>query len=248
VSEGTAKEKDFSEAIETLNEEMQALEIDVAKWRKAAEDRRAVGETDRAGQERAVATAREVGALKKEITSLKGAVTFFREENGRLRRSDQAAPNSWLLKPLRDPKTQEIREFETELAKEGRDVMAELCSLVLEERVVDLDKLCPHAGAERMKWKPQRETPRWTVARQRERYEAVRAWKQDLLGRVEGYVEPKRGRKEKGDGEEEVKREVAATVRVRAPRKQRRWAQGEVIVQAPESWEALRGRLGVVDA
>lgn len=241
VSEGTAREKDFSEAIETLNEEIQALEIDVAKWRKAAEDRRAVGETDRAGQERAVATAREVGALKKEITALRGAVGFFREENGRLGREDLAATNiAWLMKPLRDPKIAEIREAEDRLQKEAKDVMAELCALALEEHVVELKD-----SVERMKWKPQRETPRWTVAKQRERYESVKAWKEDLMARVQPPKRPKRESEE----EREV-RKKAAEIRVRHhwPQKKEGWARAEIVVEEPESWEQLRGRLGVVDA
>jgi dynactin 1 len=239
VSDGAAREKDFSEAIETLNEEIQALEIEVAKWRKAAEDRRAVGETDRAGQERAVATAREVGALKKEIEALKGAVRFFRLENERHRKEDVDAPNAWLKKPLRDPKVEQAKEKEMKMEKEAKDVLEELRRLVTEEKVLELKT----DAAQRLGWRPVRETPRWVVARQRERYEAVKAWKRDLVRRVEGVVEP-----EKKKEEQPAERKVAATLRVqtRPPRKLN-WAAGEVVVQEPENWEALRGRLGVVD-
>jgi dynactin 1 len=247
VSEGAAREKDFSEAIETLNEEIQALEIDVAKWRKAAEDRRAVGETDRAGQERAVATAREVGALKKEIEALKGAVGFFRRENERLRKEDVDAPQAWLKKPLKDPKVAQARELEGKMEKEAKDVLEELRRMVVEEKVLELK-----ADTQRLGWRPVRETPRWIVARQRERYEAVKAWKKDLVRRVEDAVESEKKKKSEEEEEEEEEqpkeRKVAATLRVhsRPPRKHN-WASGEVVVQEPENWEALRGRLGVVD-
>jgi len=250
VSEGTAKEKEFAEAIENLNEELQSMEAVVLKWKKAAEDKRAVGETDRAGQERAVATAREVGGLKKEITALKGAVGFFREENARIRRDDLLAADSWLLKPLVDPKRKKMAEYEAELAKEGREVIAELCNLVLEERVVDLNKLCP-TDSERMKWKPARETPRWTCARQQERYEAVKAWKQDLLGRVERHLAVPKSKRRGGDGGE-VRLPSARIKMVGLPS----WGfvgkellgTEEVVIRESEGWEELQGRVGVIEA
>jgi len=248
VAEGTAREKDFAEAVENLNEDLQSMEADALKWKKAAEDKRAVGETDRAGQERAVATAREVGSLKKEITALKGAVGFFREENARMRRDDLVAADSWLLKPLVDRKQKEMAEYEAGLAKESRDVMAELCNLVLEERVVDLNKLCPNDG-ERMRWKPVRKTPRWTCARQRERYEAIKVWKQDLLGRVERHLEvPKSKRK---GGEPDKARLPSAKIKmVGLPRGflGKEQLGTEVIIRESERWEEIQGRLGVVEA
>lgn len=242
VAEGTAREKDFSKAIEELTEEVQNLEVDVAKWRKAAEDKRAVGETDRAGQERAVATAREVEILKKEITALRGAVTFFREENASYKRDDLTAANSWLLQPLVDPREKAIAEYEAELAKESRDVMAELRSLVAEERVVNLNKLVPK-DADRMKWKPVKETPRWTCARQRERYEAVRAWKNDLLGRVESHI----GENVKPQTKTGT---MGARVKIGLPMGYvaEKGNVGDVVIREPEGWEELRGSLGVVDA
>ncbi|KAF8533753.1 dynein associated protein-domain-containing protein [Trichophaea hybrida] len=246
VSEGTAREKDFSKAIEELNEEVQTLEVDVAKWRKVAEDKRAVGETDRVGQERAVATAREVESLKKEITALKGAVNFFREENASYRRDDLIAADSWLLQPLVDPREKAIVDYEAELAKESRDVMAELRSLVVEERVVDLNKLVPRDG-ERMKWKPVKETPRWTCARQRERYEAVKAWKNDLLGRVESHI--KEDIQPRTRTREEAVEVVGARVKIGLPvgYVAEKGSVGDVVIREPDGWEELRGTLGVVD-
>ncbi|KAI5856069.1 dynein associated protein-domain-containing protein [Tricharina praecox] len=250
VTEGTGREKEFSEAIENLNEDLQSLEADALKWKKAAEDKRAVGETDRAGQERAVATAREVGGLKKEIAALKGAVGFFRKENARIRRVDLVDADSWLLKPLVDPKQKKMAEYEAELAKESRDVMTELCNLVLEERVVDLNKLCPN-DTERMKWKPVKETPRWTCARQRERYAAVKAWKQDLLGRVERHLEVPKAKRRGGDAGE-VRLPRASIKMVGLPpwgvMGKESLGSEEVVIRESEGWEELQVRLGVVEA
>jgi dynactin 1 len=232
--EGGQREKDFSKAIEELNEEVQALETEVGKWRKAAEDKRAVGETDRAGQERAVATAREVESLKKEIMNLKGAVEFFREEAAAIRRRDLTAPDSWLLEPLVETPEMLVRKYEAQLAKEARDVMGELRSLVLEEKVVKITRT-----KKDMRWRPVKESPKWTCARQKERYEAVKGWKEDLLGRVQAHT----GGQEKKRGGEVGK------VKLRLPEG---WTklQGEVdqvVVHEPESWEELRGQLGVMD-
>ena len=67
------------------------LEAELTEWKKAANEKRAVGEIDKIGAERAVATAKEVDSLKKEITALAGAVAFFREENAMIKSADLLA-------------------------------------------------------------------------------------------------------------------------------------------------------------
>lgn len=213
VSEGTIREKDFSDAIENLNEEIQTLEAEVDKWKKAANDKRALGEVDRLGAEKAVATAREVDMLKKEITALTGAVNFLRDENARIIRDDLLAPDSWLLEPLlAGPDVKEVDEYEQALATEGQDVLAELMKLATESRVVDLTK-----GPENRKaWRPAKEMPRYQLLEQRENYESLAAWRDEVTSRALYHDAAKaafRPRKSK-----KAKSVFGARVEVRLPR------------------------------
>jgi dynactin 1 len=251
VAEGLAREKDLTDAIEHLNEEIQTLETDVAKWKKAAEDKRAVGgeATDRAGQERAVATAREVAALKKEILNFKGAVAFFREENNRLGQIDHDSVDSWLHKPLINPLAKNMADYEAELAKEGRDVLAELRNIVVQEKVVDLHSLPEN----RMAWKPVHKTPRWTCARQRERYEVVVGWKDDLVHRVQSHTGDEILKKMTG-GKPTMKWEgpTTAQLQVGLPTGYFGGKLGDVgttdkvvIIHEPDEWEGVKTALGV---
>ncbi|KAI5799868.1 dynein associated protein-domain-containing protein [Geopyxis carbonaria] len=247
LTAGTAREKDFAEAVENLNEEIQTLESEVAKLKKAAEDKRAVGETDRAGQERAVATAREVTSLKREITALRGAVAHFRAENASLRYEDLLTANSWLQAPLLTPAS-DARDAEADLAKETRDVFGELRRLVAEERVVDLAAL----PEDRMKWRPAAQSVRWNLERQRERYEAVRGWKDDLLARMAAHRDTAYGAAAARPKSQAAKREGAWGARVdfvKWPKKHGElggMGPGRTVeIREPEAWDGVLETLGV---
>lgn len=240
VSEGTGREKDFSDAIEGLNEEIQTLESEVDKWKKTANDKRALGEVDRIGAEKAVATAREVDVLKKEIAALTGAVTFLREENNRIQRNDLLAPDSWLLEPLlMRPDVKEVEEYEQSLATEGQDVLAELMRLATESRVVDLTK-----GPENRKaWRPVMETPRHQFLKQRERYEELASWRDDVTTRAlyhdaaKTAFKPRRSKK--------AKNIFAAKVNIELPNLYPIGIKAmppvtDVVIHEPDGWESFQ--------
>lgn len=240
VSAGTVREKDFSEAIEGLNDEIQNLEREVDKWKKAANDKRTLGEVDRIGAEKAVATAREVDVLKKEISALTGAVNFLREENARIRRNDLFAPDSWLLEPLlMRPEVKEVDEYEQALASEGQDVLAELMLLATESRVVDLTK-----GPENRKaWRRARETPRFQFLEQQEHYESLAAWRDDVTSRALYHDAAKtalRPRKPK-----KAKNVFGARVNIKLPSlypagMKTMPAVTDVVIQEPDGWESFK--------
>lgn len=148
------------------------------------------GGTGAGEQEQAVASTRAVAALGAEIAALQRAVHFLRDENASLRHQEaqsatDPAADSWLLQPLLPSQAvgAALDRCGDELARESREVLAELRSLVLEERVLDL-AAAGSSPATRGKWRPLESTPRWTVARQRLRYDAVAGWKDDLVARV----------------------------------------------------------------
>ncbi|KAF7543187.1 hypothetical protein G7Z17_g10936 [Cylindrodendrum hubeiense] len=82
----------LKEDIEKQDRELKTLESERDKWKKIASDSRAFADGAdtagaKAGQERAVATAREMDALKDDIESLQSAVRYLREDNRRARTS-----------------------------------------------------------------------------------------------------------------------------------------------------------------
>ncbi|PWW73898.1 hypothetical protein C7212DRAFT_359190 [Tuber magnatum] len=241
VSFSTVREATFSETLDSLNEEVVTLEAEVAKWKKAANEKHAVGEIDKIGAERAVATAKEVDSLKKEITSLTGAVAFFREENARIKNAELLAADSWLLESLLPrPDVKEVEEYETDLAAEGQDVFAELMLLATESKVVDLTQIPENRKA----WRPARRTPKYHLLEQREHYESLASWRDDVISRALYHDAAKasiRPRKPKG-----AKSVFGARVNVLVD--QGLAAKGgevaEVVIREPEGWEEFGETMG----
>jgi dynactin 1 len=243
VTEGTAREKDFADAIESLNDEISALESEVSKWKKMANDKRAVGEVDKLGAERAVASAMEVGDLKREIKGLTGAVNFFREENSRVKKVELSAADSWLLEPLGSgADVKEFDDYETALAREGRDVFAQLMVLATESRVVDLSK----TPENRKSWRPVRSTPRYQLLEQRERYETLAAWRDEVITRasyhnaVKASFTPRKSKKARNifGAKVDLFLDGAAPGGKHA-------APAEVVIQEPDGWESFQESMGL---
>ncbi|EWC47620.1 hypothetical protein DRE_03240 [Drechslerella stenobrocha 248] len=187
LSDAATREKDFTDSLDNLTEELQNLENEVAKWKKVASEARPVDENDKAGRERAVATAREVAALKHEIETLQGATRFLRDDARKARDSDVTLPNAWLFEPL-VPTNKDIAEDharDEDLTTEGRDLLTEFLSFTTSATVFDLSKV--KRGGHRKT----AETPQYNYVRQRERYESVNAWRDSLVNRSSFHQERK---------------------------------------------------------
>jgi len=192
LTESTIREKEYTESLDNLTEELQNLEVEAAKWKKLANDKRVVGETDKAGTERAIATAREVDTYKKEIESLQGAVRFLRDDARRARNADVAVQDSWLFEPLNPTDPDEIHALD--LAAEGRDMLAELMHLSTTSTVVDL---CAPETNPRQGHRLTRDTPQYHYMRQREDYEALVSWRDSIVARSTVYEEKQKRRQQK---------------------------------------------------
>lgn len=167
--------------IEKQDRELKNLEADRDKWRKLAEDASAAagaGQSGaaalvqdtaaaRAGRERAVATARELDALKAEVAGLRAAVRFLREDNRRARTRDQlalplsttsayssdisavTAPGGldWLSEPLLpraarlSPAARQAEQRRSLVAAEARDALGALLKLAGNAELFDLSRL-----------------------------------------------------------------------------------------------------------
>ncbi|KAL2258626.1 hypothetical protein VTK26DRAFT_8009 [Humicola hyalothermophila] len=246
----------------------------------------------------ATATAREMDALRAEIDALQAAVRFLREDNRRARTSLQASYD-WLAEPLlpsgrqNQDHRQEDKETTTEqknkkrgaaaaaaslLAAEGRAVLGELVNLAAGARLYDLSCAAGGHGETNklLAWRPASKTPGYWVARQREEWEAVRAWEGDVVRRgrqlatvIAGSAGKEKGERTRGTtsttpgsgGSGSARRQrdgvgaaapVAARLQIRLPGmagdgvKRVGGAGREVQIVGSREWEGLQGRWAVL--
>lgn len=236
----------LKEDIEKQDRELKNLESERDKWKKIASDSRAYADGAdaadmKAGQERAVATAREMDALKKDIESLQAAVRYLRDDNRRARMKEQQ-DYEWLSEPLKkDPSSEQQRK--ALVVAEGRDVLGELLKMATSATVFDLGA----APKQKLAWRPARTTPQYHAAKQTEELEAWRTWQDSVLKKTDMLFAQDRsisiGREKLQAG---TKREAAARLRIRLPRDA---AQGKlttysgdnsVQIVGSQEWDALQ--------
>ena len=173
-------------------------DVDAAKQEKDREVERARAEMGRLGEEKARSGAAQtldegaMGAgarvsMKKmevKITNLEGAVRYLKDENMRLRLPAPDSPLSaqqtlsWLHDdPLTKP-TSDRRRRELALQADSKSLLKEMLNFAtLESEMVDLTKM----PANKLAWRPARETPRWKVEKRKEGWEGWKGWKSELL-------------------------------------------------------------------
>lgn len=241
IEDAKRREAELSESIETQNKELTTLEADREKWKKVAEDTKALGIAapgSKAGQERAVATAREMDALKTEIASLQAAVRYLREDSRRARTTDAEALD-FLSAPLTKSKTKE-EQRKALVHAEGEDVLNELLNIASSAKIYDLT----NTPKDRLAWRPAKSTPQYHVAKQWEDYEAWNGWKDAVVKKANVLAERDANR---GAGMEKKARKMAAQVTLRLPDLEAKGINGrEVEIVDPDDFEGLRGRLGFV--
>ncbi|KAF8477440.1 hypothetical protein BDZ91DRAFT_25043 [Kalaharituber pfeilii] len=268
LKHSNAREGKLESTVESLQNEILTLEKDVSKWKKTAEQKRTAGDIDRSGQERAVATAKEVAGLKSEISNLRGAVNFLREENARIKQVDLSATNSWLFEPVKpsvaiphpSSNLQEIHDKATkerlwkeEVARESKDLFSELVSLATESKVIDLRQTPENRKA----WRPLRETPGYIYWRQREQYEALSGWRDSIVDRIVRLEERKTPRAVPVPlSKKKREKPISAAAKMQvyhmypglemkrglAPK-----VQLEVVIREPERWDALKESVGLIE-
>ncbi|KAI1100277.1 CAP-Gly domain-containing protein [Jackrogersella minutella] len=237
--------------IEQQDREAKTLEADRDKWKKIAGDSRAYGDEAgsdaagaKAGQERAVATAREMDALKSDIASLQAAVRYLREDNRRARATEQAR-HDWLAEPLQKP-VPVIEQRRQLVAAEGRDALGELLKLATSAKVYDLGSM----PKDKMAWRPAKATPQYHAAKQAEDYAVWRSWQDSIVQKTRVVLSVEHGRKRQQDIDHaKTMRKAAAKLQIKLPDADGKVITGlsakEVQVVGSSEWEGLQGRLGV---
>lgn len=243
----------LKEDIEKQDRELKVLEADRDKWKKIAGDSRAFSEAaagTKAGKEMAVATAKEMDALKEEITALQSAIRYLREDNRRARLTEQGG-HDWLAEPLRKP-TPAAEQRKQLVVAEGRDVLGELLRMATSDgaKLYDLGSL----PKDKLAWKSARSTPQYHAARQMEDLAAWAGWRDSverkgrtLLGQAVQQQQQDRG----VVGARKARNAAAARLHVRLPDNLRGGkfvpgsGEGDVQIVGSREWEGLQGRLAI---
>ncbi|KAI1171323.1 dynactin [Nemania sp. FL0916] len=231
--------------IEQQDREAKTLEADRDKWKKIAGDSRAYGDAsdsagNKTGQERAVATAREMDALNTDIANLQAAVRYLREDNRRARMTE-VHKYDWLAEPLRKP-IPVAEQRKALVTAEGRDVLTELLNMATTAKVYDLRDV----PKDRLAWRPARVTPQYHAARLAEDFAAWRSWEASVVQKTQMISRQQQGRRQDLD---HVKlRKAAARLQIRLPDLDGKvipGSGGKVQIVGSREWEGLQGRLAV---
>ena len=234
----------LKEDIEKQDRELKNLESERDKWKKIASDSRAYADGAdaagaKAGQERAVATAREMDTLKKDIESLQSAVRYLREDNRRARMTEQPKFD-WLAEPLKKPKTV-AEQRKALVVSEGKDVLGELVKMATNASVFDFGKM----PKDKLAWKPARTTPQYHAAKQVEDYEAWKSWQTSVLKKSQLLPAGKAGGQNKGA----TRSNPAARLQIRLPGSDGKMVAGSgrgVQIVGSGEWEALQSKTAAV--
>ncbi|KAI0192625.1 dynactin [Xylaria flabelliformis] len=231
--------------IEQQDREAKTLEADRDKWKKIAGDSRTYGDaTDsagvKAGQERAVATAREMDALKNDIANLQAAVRYLREDNRRARVTEQPKYD-WLAEPLRKPASL-TEQRKALVTAEGKDVLAELLDMATSATLFDLNVL----PKDKLAWRPARVSPQYHAAKLAEDFAAWKSWEDSVVQKTHVIIRQQQGRRQ--DLDHTKMRKAAARLQIHLPDMNGKLIPGsgnEVQIVGSREWEGMQGRIAV---
>ena len=245
VETARVKEQDLLSHLTHLQRKLRELETEREAWKKSRQHQPLPVDPSSTNADDSPSSLHQIQALKSEIAALQSSIGYLRTTSHNYTLSSSL---SFLSVPLITPPPTP----RTTLRSEAADVLREMLHLATrpENQIV---KLKPVPPDNRLKWRPMRETSRWTVSRQMEEWQTWKEWKNNVAGKAIGEgIARARGRsaKEKemdttfsgggGGGQLEEAMAIAqAKTRVKAG------AGGEVRVVSPGDWEDVGRLLGI---
>lgn len=234
VEAAVVKEKDLLGKLAYLQTELRSVEVEREKWKQLPQ---AASPTSELGQAAAATTSHtfllQMHALKSEIRTLQSSIRYLRSASYN---NNLSSTYEFLSKPL-IPAQPPPSHIQTE----AKDVLREMLNLVSqsENQVV---RLQPRNKADRLRWRPARETSGWKTQHQREEWEEWKEWRDGVarksaMGKKE--EERRRGARGKNAARE---REPLASVQVQLPSKMGSGLDETKIVR-PGEWEGFEEAL-----
>ena len=169
VEAAASKEKDLIGKLTYLQNELRSLEAEREKWKLSPQ---VAGPASQLGQDTAAAmspaTLRHMDHLKSEIKALQSSVRYLRSAsyNHGLSSSYKFISEPLAVAQARPSQTQHIQT-------EAKDVLKEMLNLVSQPSN-QIVRLQSRDKAERLRWRPARETSHWKVQNQKEEWEEWR--------------------------------------------------------------------------
>lgn len=241
-----SKERELNKRLVGLQQDLQLAEADRESLRRQASQIGAQAGVDSlsraaAGEHQLVSakSQEDIAQLKAEISSLQATIRHLRRSS---HQASLSSAYSYLSTPLIPKQTLSHRE---ELGREARDVFKTMLTLITraENQVVELKSL---SREERLKWRPLRESTKWTLGKQKEEWETWKEWRDELGSKIGRLTREEERRKKV----EYSKGEILASVGVnRLPgigRKEKDSEMGqEVRIVRPEEWDQVEKDLGI---
>ena len=237
VQVSRAKERELLSRLNTLQKDLQALEGEREKWKKAPTAPTATisgpVQDPNAHSPPLASSMAQIQKLTNEISTLQSTIRYLQRQN---HASHLDSSLAFLNEPLIAPQP----PAPSLLQSEANDVLKEMLHHVTQPEN-QMVKLNVPERSERLKWRPVKETPAWQTSAMKEEWEAWREWKSDVSKRAAHKTKPSQERKAvKGP------QDVLAQMQVEIPqiKGMTKSQTSEVRIVSPGEWENIQGIAG----
>lgn len=235
VEAANSREKVLLGKLTHLQDELRSLEAEREKWKQIPQD---AAPTPKPGQTAPTTTShasvRQIETLKSEIKALQSSIRYLRSAS-----YDHNLSSSYGF--LSAPITSD-EPAPSLLQSEAKDVLKEMLNLVSQP---DNQIVCLQSRnkADRLRWRPARETCNWKVQKQKEKWEEWREWRDGVAMESAMSRKEEERRREARNKNIAREREPLASVHVQLPGKI--GSGRKVKIVRPGEWEGFEEALGL---
>lgn len=235
VEASKSKEQDLVATLAQLQGDLRILESERENWKQSSHIAAPTSQRGHAANDTAISKASiwQIETLKAEIKALQSSIRYLRSAS-----YNQTLTSSYdfLSTPIASPKP-----YSTLIQSEAKDVLKEMLTLISQPKS-QIVRLQPRQKADRLSWRPARETSTWKLHRLKEEWEQWREWRDDLARRA---AREKREEDRRRDARIKTAavRKPLATVQTHLPGKV--VVGQEVRIVKPGVWEGVEEVLGL---
>ena len=239
VEAAHSKEKDLLAKLSHLQTELRSLESEREQWKRSPQV--AAPPSQPSSQDTTTLTSqsslRQIATLKSEIKTLQSSIRFLRSASHNHTLSSTHNFLSAPLIPTQPPPSP--------LQSEAKSVLRELLNLVSQPEKNQIVRLQPRNKADRLRWRPVRETSGWKVHTLKEEWEEWREWRDGVASLSERSKKEEVRQRDARCKNAKREREPLASVRVQLPGKMDVGSEQEITIADPGVWEGFEEALGL---